>query len=599
MSADQSNESTGESSANAGSGAEFNLPGLGQLREAIANFAAKELPGKATLRQDGLAGLNSAIVSLPDGMANGVLAGVSPIYGLYACMVGPIAGGLLSSSRLMIITTTSASALVAGQALGGLSGSERKTALFAMVILVGIIQIIAGLLGAGRLTRFVSFSVMTGFLAGVAVSLILSQLPTIAGVDVSGNNKVGETLDLASKLQQVHLSSLALAAVTLVLAVVLPRTRVGNFGTLIAMALPSVAAAVLNLDSVRLVKDVGEIPRGLPSPSVPAFFDMPLDRALSVSTGAMALAAIILVQGAGVSQSAPNADGTRSSSSRDFMAQGAANAVSGLFRGLPVGGSVSSTALSVIAGARSRWATVLSGIWVALIVIFFAGAISNIVMPALGGLLIVAGVHSIHPADVRTVWRTGWPARLASVTTFLATLLTSIQIAVGLGMVLSALLYVIKSSSDISIVGLVRRADGRIEEQEPPSTLPSDQIVVLDVYGSLFFAGARTLERRLPRPDNAHHPVVILRLRGHTEVGATLIEVLSSYADKLADAGGRLYLTGLGNRAYQVIKGSNKIDLNGPVRAFEVTPILGQSTQEAFEQANAWLIEAGNHTGAQ
>ena len=521
MSADQSNESTGESSANAGSSAEFNLPGLGQLREAIANFAAKELPGKATLRQDGSAGLNSAIVSLPDGMANGVLAGVSPIYGLYACMVGPIAGGLLSSSRLMIITTTSASALVAGQALGGLSGSERKTALFAMVILVGIIQIIAGLLGAGRLTRFVSFPVMTGFLAGVAVSLILSQLPTIAGVDVSGNNKVGETLDLASKLRQVHLSSLGAGGRDPGAGRGSPRTRVGNFGTLIAMALPLVAAAVSNLDSVRLVKDVGEIPRGLPSPSVPAFFDMPLDRALSVSTGAMALAAIILVQGAGVSQSAPNPDGTRSSSSRDFMAQGAANAVSGLFRGLPVGGSVSSTALSVIAGARSRWATVLSGIWVALIVIFFAGAISNIVMPALGGLLIVAGVHSIHPADVRAVWRTGWPARLASVTTFLAMLLTSIQIAVGLGMVLSALLYVIKSSSDISIVGLVRRADGRIEEQEPPSTLPSDQIVVLDVYGSLFFAGARTLERRLPRPDNAHHPVVILRLRGHTEVDAT------------------------------------------------------------------------------
>ena len=309
-------------SANAGSSAKFNLPGLGQLRVAIANFAAKELPGKATLRQDGLAGANSAIVSLPDGMANGVLAGVSPIYGLYACMVGPIAGGLLSSSRLMIIATTSASALVAGQALGGLSGSERKTALFAMVILVGIIQIIAGLLGAGRDQVRVVFG-DTGFLAGVAVSLILSQLPTIAGVDVSGNNKVGETLDLASKLQQVHLSSLALAAVTLVLAVVLPRTRVGNFGTLIAMALPSVAAAVLNLDSVRLVKDVGEIPRGLPSPSVPAFFDMPLDRALSVSTGAMALAAIILVQGAGVSQSAPNPDGTHSSSSRDFMAQGA------------------------------------------------------------------------------------------------------------------------------------------------------------------------------------------------------------------------------------------------------------------------------------
>jgi sulfate permease, SulP family len=599
MSADQSNESTGEASANADSGAEFNLPGLRQLREAIANYAAKELPGKATLRQDGTAGLNSAIVSLPDGMANSVLAGVSPIYGLYACIMGPITGGLLTSSRLMVISTTSASALAAGQALGGVSGSERASALFIMVILIGILQFAGGLLGAGRLTRFVSYSVMTGFLAGVAVVLILSQLPTVAGVEVSGNNKASETLNLMGKLGQVDTHSLALAIVALVLAVLLPRTRIGKVGTLIAIAIPSVVAAVLNLNSVQLVKDVGEIPRGLPTPAVPAFFDMSLDRSISVSTGALAVAAIILVQGAGVSQSAPNPDGTRSSSSRDFIAQGAANVVSGLFRGLPVGGSVSSTALSVVSGARTRWAAVMSGIWVALVVLFFVGAISNIVMPALGALLIVAGVNSIHPADVRAVWRTGWPARLASVTTFLATLLTSIQIAVGLGVVLSALLYVIKSSSDISIVELVRREDGRIEEQEPPSTLSSDQIVVLDVYGSLFFAGARTLERRLPRPDNAHLPVVILRLRGHTEVGATLIEVLSSYADKLADAGGRLYLTGLGNRAYQVIRDSNKIHLNGPVRAYEVTPVLGQSTQEAYEQANAWLIEAGHRTGAQ
>src|SRR4029079_13735853 len=135
-------------------------------------------------------------------------------------------------------------------------------------------------------------------------------------------------------------------------------------------------------------------------PAVPAFFDMSLDRSISVSTGALAVAAIILVQGAGVSQSAPNPDGTRSSSSRDFIAQGAANVVSGLFRGLPVGGSVSSTALSVVSGARTRWAAVMSGIWVALVVLFFVGAISNIVMPALGALLIVAGVNSIHPADV-------------------------------------------------------------------------------------------------------------------------------------------------------------------------------------------------------
>ena len=99
---------------------EVNQPGLGQLREAVANHMPLELPGRASIRQDAIAGLNSAVSSVPDGMASGILAGVNPIYGLYACMVGPIAGGIFSSTRLMVVATTSAAALSAGQALAGL-----------------------------------------------------------------------------------------------------------------------------------------------------------------------------------------------------------------------------------------------------------------------------------------------------------------------------------------------------------------------------------------------------------------------------------------------------------------------------------------------
>src|SRR5206468_8709890 len=99
---------------------EVNQPGLGQLREAVATRARRRLPGGATLRQDGLAGLNSAISSVPDGMASGILAGVNPIYGLYACMVGPIGGGIFSSTRLKVGVTTSPSALAAGQPISAL-----------------------------------------------------------------------------------------------------------------------------------------------------------------------------------------------------------------------------------------------------------------------------------------------------------------------------------------------------------------------------------------------------------------------------------------------------------------------------------------------
>ena len=566
---------------------EVNQPGLRELREAVANHLRLRLPSRASLREDGIAGLNSAVSSVPDGMASGILVGVNPIYGLYACMVGPVAGGILSSTQLMIIATTSAASLSAGQALGNLRGDARDDALFLMVVLIGALQVLFGLLGTGRLTRFVSYSVMTGFIIGIAVLTILSQLPTISGYEpAAGSNKVAQTLNLLSNLDRVNPWSLATAGFTLVLAILLPRTRLGNFGRLAAIVLPSVLVALFGLNGVEVVRDVGKIPGGIPVPHLPSFSGISFD----VITGALAVAVVILVQGAGVSQSVPNPDGSRRSTSRDFIPQGAANAASGLFRGLPVGGSLSTTALTVISGARTRWAAIFAGLWMALLVVVFPGIVSYVAMPALGMLLILASVSTIKPSEALSIWNTGWPSRLAGVTTFLSTLFLPIQAAVGIGVVLSALIYVNESSTDISVVELVKRADGLIEERKAPKQLQSNKVTVLDVYGHLFYAGARTLERLLPKLNGAENPVVILRLRGRTNLGATLVEVLANYADKLQAVDGRLYLTGIGEGAYEQMVRTGKLRLSGPVRVYEATSVRGQSTREAHADAETWLV---------
>jgi sulfate permease, SulP family len=367
--------------------AEVNQPGLGELRDAVANHLWPKLPGWASLRRDGLAGLSGAISNVPDGMANGVLVGVNPIYGLYAAMMGPAAGGLFSSTQLMMITTTAAASLSASEALGGLGGETRAAALAVMVILVGVFQTAFGLLRFGKLIRFVSYSVTTGFLSGVSVLLILNQLPVVTGYEAAGSNRIMQTLNLLLHLKEIDLVSLALAVLTLVLAVLLPRTPLGNLGRLVAIIIPSVAVVLFGLGGVEVVRDVGEIPRGIPRPVLPALSSITLD----LITGALAVAVVILVQGAGVSQSVPNPDGARRSTSRDFTAQGAANVASGLFGGLPVGGSLSATALNVIYGAQSRWAVVFAGVCMALIVMIFPGLVSYIAMPALGALLILAG----------------------------------------------------------------------------------------------------------------------------------------------------------------------------------------------------------------
>lgn len=568
-------------------------PGLDALRTAVRRYATRALPGAPDPKRDGVAGLGVAVANVPDGLANGVLVGVNPVFGLYATMIGPLIGGLFASTRLMVVTTTAAASLTAGQALAGFPAQSRESALFVMVVLIGVIQLVAGFLNLGRITRFVSYSVTTGFLTGVAALLVLSQLPTATGIAAQGSTRIGQTLDLLLHATEVHIWSLGLTLIALALAVLLPRTRVGSAGRLIAVVVPSVIVALLSLEGVLIVGDIGDIPEGMPTPEMPAF-----SGAFEVLTGALAVAVVILVQGTGVSLSVPNPGGERSRISRDFIAQGAANVVAGFFRGLPVGGSVSATALSVVSGARTRWAAIFAGLWMAIIVVAVPDLVEYVAMPALGALLILAGLSSIKPREITSVWHSGTEARLAGGATFAAMLFLPIQAAVAIGVVLSALLFMRHSYTAIRVVHVILRDDERLEEREPPDSLEDDEVTVLDVYGDLFYAGARTLEERLPSARGARRPVVVLRLRGRTAAGATLIDVLANYAHDLRRAEGRLYITGIRGEAFRRLVTDTKLDRSGVVHVCKATAVLGESTFEAVADARAWLTTAeenGDH----
>jgi SulP family sulfate permease len=570
----------------AGSVLETDQPGLDAVRSAVHNRIWSRLPKGASLGRDAIAGLSGAISNVSDGMANGALLGVNPVHGLYGTMVGPAVGGAVSSTQLLIITTMAAASLSAAQALGDLQGEARLDGLFAMVILIGIFQLAAGLFRLGRLLRFVSYSVITGFLGGVSVLLILNQLPVVTGLDAAGG--VGGAITLLFKIETVHLPSLAVAALTVGLAVILPYSPISSLGRLIAVIFPSLVVLLLDWDKVRVVRDSGVIPQGIPLPRFPPLAAFTPE----VVTGAVAVAVIILVQSAGVSQSVPNPDGSARNLSRDFAAIGAANVVSGLVQGLPVGGSLSSTALNVLYGGESKWAGIFAGLFMALVILFLSPVVGLIAMPSLGALLILAGLSSINLRDIRFVIETGWPSWLAGGTTFVAMLFLPIQAAVGFGLVLSAFLYINLSSTDVSVVELVEGKNGLIEERHPPKKLPSEAVTVLDVYGHLFYAGARTLDHLLPRPADARRPVVVLRLRSLTSTGATLLEVLSNYANELASKGKRLYLSGVRPEVRAQIKRTNRLDLNGPVTIIEATATRGESTRTAVAEGHVWLVKA-------
>ena len=541
-------------------------------------------PERRFLRADLVAGLPGAISSVPDGMAAAVLVGVNPVQGLYAGFAGPVAGGLTSSTRLMVITTTSAASLAAGSALRSVPEAERPQALLLLALMTGAVLVAAGLAGLGRYTRFVSYSVMIGFLTGISVNIACGQVADLTGAEAKGAFPVAKAVDVIIHPAGIDLASLLAGLGALAILVVLARTRIAMVSALVALVIPTVVVILAGADSVARVGDAGDIPRGIPVPHLP---DLGLF-SVSLVTGALAVAAIVLVQGAGVAEAAPNSDGAPSDINRDIIAQGTANLASGFFRGVVVGGSVGQTALNVSAGGRTRWAAIWSGVWMLVILVLFSGLVAKVAVPTLGAILIFAAIGSLKPAEVATIWRTGLTSKIAVLTTFAATLFLPVAAAVGIGVALSLLLQLNTEAMDLAVVELIPHDSGQFEERPAPASLTSHHVTVLDVYGSLLYAGSRTLQAHLPDPAGTEAPAVVLRLRGRTSLGATFIKVASDYADRLADVGGRLYLSGLQPSLTERLHRTGTID--GPMRAFEATPIVGESTHEAYLDAESWLV---------
>lgn len=559
------------------------------MRDTLRRWWAGVRP-RSGLKDAAVVALPRAAASVPDGMAAAALVGVNPIHGLYAGFVGPIVGGLTSSTKLMVITTTSAASLAAFSALQDVPADQRVQSLFLLTLMAGGIMLLAGFVGLGRITAFVSHSVMTGFLTGVAVSILLGQIPELAGADVDAQNSVGEAADVIFHPGSINFPSLLIGVSALILLVWLPRTSLGKYAALIALILPSIAVAILGFfDDVSVVEDSGEIVRGFPLPAFP-----PLGQfSISLLAGAFSVAAIVLVQGAGVAQSYPNPDRSRTDLNTDFLSQGWANLGAGLFRGIPVGGSVSQTALNVSVGATDRWASIMSGVWVAVILVLLSGLAGQVATPTLAAILIVASIGAIRPGEITTVWQSGAQSQIAMVTTFAATLYLPVAAAVGIGVALSLLLSLNSEAQDVRVVRLTEGPDGSLQESVVPIRLDANTVTVLDIYGSLFYAGARTFERELPQVGEAENPVVVIRMRGRTVLGATAFSVLSRYAGDLSERGGRLYLSGVAPELISQFEKVGRINSSGPLRVIEATPTLGESTRAAIAEAESHLLAEG------
>lgn len=558
------------------------------VRFAIAS--PRSLFRRTTARDDAMAGLVLGIESVPDGLASGLLAGVNPVAGLYGYLFGMVGGALFTSSAFMAVQATGAMAIIIADVGIGQSDDPSRS-LTTLAILTGVIMAIAGILRLGRFLRFVSSSVMTGFVSAVGINIVLGQLDDFTGYDAQGSGRLARALDLLFHLGRVDVPSVLVGLVTIVAIVVLTRTRLGPLGLVVAVLLGSVTASVLDLfdHQVALVRDIADVPRSLPLPLLPVLGEVP-----SLLLPALSLAFVGLVQGAGVSAGLPNPDGRPTDASQDFIAQGAGNILAGLFRGMPVGGSMSASSLAVNAGARSRASMLYAGAVMAVVIVVLADSVGRVAMPALAALLIVVGVGTVKPRKLLAVARTGTVPLTVMTTTLVLTLVIPLQYAVLVGVGFSVVLFVAGQSSRLVTRRIILRDDGAMVEVTPPHDLPPDEVVVLQTYGALFFANAARLEEQMPQvTPESRHSVVLLRLRGADDVGVTLLEVLARYATSLQAVGSKLVVVTDNVRVIDQLHRTGTVERIGEENVYRGTPVIGEALGRAIDDARDWVAAGG------
>lgn len=543
----------------------------------------------STLREDSRAGLVLGVQSVPDGLATGLLAGLNPLSGLHAYIVGTVTGALVTSSAFMVVQSTGAMAMIIAD-VDVIQDSTNQVALVATLsLLTGVAMVLAGLLRMGRVLRFVSNAVMVGFMSAVGVNIILGQLANFTGFAAPGINRITRSLNTFASPAEISWASVIAGTLTIVLIVLLERTRVGALGLVVAVIVVSAGVALLSGQRVATLSDLGVDANSLPSLTLPSISD-----AAVLILPALSLAFVGLVQGAGISATYQNADGRSGNASRDFTGQGVANVATAFSGGMPVGGSASASALNYAAGARSRLAPIIAAAVMVVVIVVFGEAVNYIALPSLAGLLILIGARTISRARLTEVWSAGLVQRMVLLTTFVLTMLLPLQLAVVAGVALSFVLYVISASNQVDVRQRTTDEDGVVVEVAPTDVVTSGQVVVLQVYGSLFFASAATFESLLPQvTEQTRRSVVILRMRGHGRPGTTVMQALKRYGGDLVAAESRLMVVTEDAGMLDQLARQGVTDVIGPDSIYVGDQRIGQAVAAAVTDAEAWIADEG------
>ena len=452
------------------------------------------------LRGDLIAGIAVAALIVPKNLGYAGIAGIPLQNGLYAAAAGAILYAIFGTSRQISTGPSSGLAAVAASAVlaAGISGEQDAAALVAAITLAsGLLFLFLAALKMGWIARFLSRAVVTGFLFGAAIDVVIGELPKLTGTEASGSNSFQELWSWIGSLDQTQRTTAVVGIVSLVVIFGLRKVNKNVPGALVLVVGGLVASRLFDLGA-HGVALVGPIPSGLPSLAVPSASTV-TDHAGVIAVAAVALVLIGFSQTAGDARAFAAKHRYRIDIDQESIAQGMANAGAGLFQGMPVSTSLSASSLNDHSGARSGLASMTSGVVVLLTLVFLAPLFSDLPKPVLAALIIEAVVMGMMDVpEMRRLARVQrfdfWIAMAACVGTLLFGVLAGVMIGIAL-----SLLWLISVATRPSIPLLARQPGTPVfrESDAYEGLEETPGVVVLRLDGGLFFATSDAFEDRI------------------------------------------------------------------------------------------------------
>src|SRR5215469_12555706 len=459
-------------------------------------------------RSDLTAGVTLAAYMLPAALGDASLAGLPPQAGLYACLFSGLVFWLFCSSQHTSISVTSAISLLIGSSLGSMAGGDpaRFGAMAACTaLLTAAIAFLAWLAHAGSVVNFVSETVLIGFKAGVALQLASTQLPKLFGIK-GGHGNFWERMEVFFRhIGETNGTSLMLGCVALGL-LVLGKKLLRNKPVALFVVIGGIAAASLVDLGAHGVKLLGDVPRGLPVPSLPA---ISWENVVDLLPLALACFLLCAVETTAIGRMFAEKHGYRLDSNQEFLALAAANLASGLGQGFPVSGGMSQSLVNESGGARTPLSGLLSAIFILLVAVFFSELLRNLPQPVLAAIVLMAVAGLLKIRELRHLWQVHRNEFLVAIVALLGVLWAGLLKGVLIGAILSLVLLIRRvSSPHVAFLGRIPGARRYSDLQRHTDNESTPGVLAFRVESSIvYFNAEHVFDAVVGRLDAAREPI--------------------------------------------------------------------------------------------